>query len=191
MKLYIFLFFLMFSKCTLSAPNQSDWGGVCNFMNKHMDFEFRSLTRDSTNDDMYLTIDGKAIDIPKGWYHSSYTYFEGKKTLCSGGIIAFEYGDYYVVAASKDGRPNNDFVVFIFYDAVHNKVIDFIDPSINIQYSADHDGYPLVMKFKKGRYFFRGVSEIITDPDNDESKIFLDGWFELQVLNNKLIVKKP
>jgi hypothetical protein len=138
---------------------------------------------------MSLTIEGTAIGIPKDWYYSSYTYLQGKKALCLGGVIAFEHNNNYVIAVSKDGRPNSNFIVFIYYDSVNNKLIDFLDPKINIQYSSDHDGYPLVMKFKNGKYFFRGVSEIITDPDNNDNKIFLDDWFELGVVDNKLIVK--
>ncbi len=190
MNYYIFflLLILIFPNLAISSQKNSDWGGVCNFANKSITFNFRSISGDATNDDMIFSIDAKVVDVPNAWFYPSYTYVQGIKNLCSGGIIAFKYAGNYVFAISKDGRPNSNFIVFVYYDIKRNRVIDFLDPKINMQYSSDHDGYPLVMKSINGSLFFRGVTEIITDPVNSENKILLDGWFELKIMDNKLKV---
>lgn len=190
MNYYIFLLLIfIFPNLAISSQKNSAWGGVCNFANKSITFNFRSISGDATNDDMIFSIDAKVVDLPNAWFYPSYTYVQGIKNLCSGGIIALKYADNYVFAISKDGRPNSNFIVFVYYDIEKDRVIDFLDPKINIQYSADHDGYPLVMRSNNEDLFFRGVTEIIMDPANSENKVLLDGWFELKIMDNKLKVR--
>jgi hypothetical protein len=89
--LYVFLLLiLIFPNLAISSQKNSDWGGVCNFANKSITFNFRSISGDATNDDMIFSIDAKVVDLPNAWFYPSYTYVQGIKNLCSGGIIAFK-----------------------------------------------------------------------------------------------------
>lgn len=188
---YIYLSLVIassYSRLAFSGTTEAVWGGTCSFQRHNAAFEFRSVSGDITNDDMVFHINSKAIDIPKAWYHPSNIYLDEINNLCSQGILAFEHDGNYVIAIVKDGRPNLNSIIFLYYDASKGQLIDFIDPKINIKHSSDDDSYPIIMKSIKGKYYLRGIDEVIQHSKDRDSNIFLDGWFELKIINRKLII---
>ncbi len=188
MKIFFFLFLCVVSDIAFAESSKHSWGGACSFRGEKVNYEFSSKSGDVTNDDMSLVINGNAVPVPNALYLRSNIYFKGVENLCDGGLAAFEYQSGYLFAMVRDGRPSGSFIIFFYYDLAHKKLFNFLDPEINLKYSSDDDGFPLVMKFENGRYLFRAVNEMLFDKRTQE-KIILDGWFELKILNGKIRVE--
>jgi len=189
MNFFVCFILFLFPAIISAESSQHLWGGTCSFRGESITYIFSSRSGDATNDDMFLTIGEADMLLPKGMYLRSNSYFQGKKNLCSGGVVAFEYDGKYIFAIVKDGRPTSGFVVFLYYDAIDKKSIDFFDPEIKLKYSSDDDGFPLIMKFEDGEHSIRVVNEILRD-ENTKEQAILDGWSKLKIKNKKIVLEK-